>query len=286
MDTLFSDESIDTIYHAAAYKHVPLVENNPLSAINTNILGTHCLATAAYKNNVENFVLISSDKAVRPTNIMGATKRFAELICQSFQDIVDSMPSNKSKTKFCMVRFGNVLDTSGSVIPLFRRQISMGGPVTVTHPDVIRYFMTIKEATELVIQAGALSKGGEIFILEMGEAMNVLELAKDMIRLSGKEIKDKSNSDGDIEIIFTGLRPGEKLYEELSIGNNILKTVHSHIMSAQEEKISPDEVGKLITRFSSLTNSSSHQDICDLLLDSTTGYSPTNIVEIDTFRKN
>ena len=146
--------------------------------------------------------------------------------------------------------------------------------------------MTIKEATELVIQAGALSKGGEIFILEMGEAMNVLELAKDMIRLSGKEIKDKSNSDGDIEIIFTGLRPGEKLYEELSIGNNILKTVHSHIMSAQEEKISPDEVGKLITRFSSLTNSSSHQDICDLLLDSTTGYSPTNIVEIDTFRKN
>ena len=286
VDTLFSNESIDTIYHAAAYKHVPLVENNPLSAINTNILGTHCLATAAYKNNVESFVLISSDKAVRPTNIMGATKRFAELICQSFQEIVDNMPSNKSKTKFCMVRFGNVLDTSGSVIPLFRKQISMGGPVTVTHPDVIRYFMTIKEATELVIQAGALSKGGEIFILEMGEAMNVLELAKDMIRLSGKEIKDKSNSDGDIEIIFTGLRPGEKLYEELSIGNNILKTVHSHIMSAQEEKISPDEVGKLITRFSSLTNSSSHQDICDLLLDSTTGYSPTNIVEIDTFRKN
>ena len=286
VDTLFSDESIDTIYHAAAYKHVPLVENNPLSAINTNILGTHCLATAAYKNNVENFVLISSDKAVRPTNIMGATKRFAELICQSFQDIVDSMPSNKSKTKFCMVRFGNVLDTSGSVIPLFRRQISMGGPVTVTHPDVIRYFMTIKEATQLVIQAGALSKGGEIFILEMGEAMNVLELAKDMIRLSGKEIKDKSNSDGDIEIIFTGLRPGEKLYEELSIGNNILKTVHSHIMSAQEEKISPDEVEKLIIRFSSLTNSSSHQDICDLLLDSTTGYSPTNIVEINTFRKS
>lgn len=286
VETLFSDESIDTIYHAAAYKHVPLVENNPLSAINTNILGTHCLATAAYKNNVENFVLISSDKAVRPTNIMGATKRFAELICQSFQDIVDSMPSNKSKTKFCMVRFGNVLDTSGSVIPLFRRQISMGGPVTVTHPEVIRYFMTIKEATELVIQAGALSKGGEIFILEMGEAMNVLELAKDMIRLSGKEIKDKSNSDGDIEIIFTGLRPGEKLYEELSIGNNILKTVHSHIMSAQEEKISPDEVEKLIIRFASLTNSSSHQDICDLLLDSTTGYSPTNIVEIDTFRKS
>lgn len=286
VDTLFSNESIDTIYHAAAYKHVPLVENNPLSAINTNILGTHCLATAAYKNNVENFVLISSDKAVRPTNIMGATKRFAELICQSFQDIVNGMPSNESKTKFCMVRFGNVLDTSGSVIPLFRRQISMGGPVTVTHPDVIRYFMTIREATELVIQAGALSKGGEIFILEMGEAMNVLELAKDMIRLSGKEIKDKSNSDGDIEIIFTGLRPGEKLYEELSIGNNILKTVHSHIMSAKEEKISSDEVEKLITRFSSLTNSSSHQDICDLLLDSTTGYSPTNIIEIDTFRKN
>lgn len=286
IDNLFSDESIDTIYHAAAYKHVPLVENNPLSAINTNILGTHCLASAAYKNNVENFVLISSDKAVRPTNIMGATKRFAELICQSFQDVVDNMPSNKSKTKFCMVRFGNVLDTSGSVIPLFRRQISTGGPVTVTHPDVIRYFMTIKEATELVIQAGALSKGGEIFILEMGEAMNVLELARDMIRLSGKEIKDESNPDGDIEIMFTGLRPGEKLYEELSIGNHILKTVHSHIMSAQEEKISPDEVEKLIMRFSDLTNSSSHQEICDLLLDSTTGYSPNNIVEIETFRNN
>ena len=285
VETLFAKEEIDTIYHAAAYKHVPLVENNPLSAINTNILGTYCLASAAYRNNIENFVLISSDKAVRPTNIMGATKRFAELICQSFQDVVDNMPSNKSKTKFCMVRFGNVLDTSGSVIPLFRRQISIGGPVTVTHPDVIRYFMTIKEATELVIQAGALSKGGEIFILEMGEAMNVLELAKDMIRLSGKEIKNDSNIKGEIEIIFTGLRPGEKLYEELSIGNNILKTAHSHIMSAQEEKISPDEVEGLIKRFAELTNRSSHKDICDLLLDSTTGYSPTNIVEIETFRK-
>ena len=286
IENLFNEQKIDTIYHAAAYKHVPLVENNPLSAIKTNILGTYFLASAAYKNNVENFVLISSDKAVRPANIMGATKRFAELICQSFQDIVNDLPANKSKTKFCMVRFGNVLDTSGSVIPLFRRQINLGGPVTVTHPDVIRYFMTIKEATELVIQAGALSKGGEIFILEMGQAMNVLELAKDMIRLSGKEIKDNSNINGEIEIIFTGLRPGEKLYEELSTENNILKTVHSHIMSAQEEKISPGEVENLIKRFSELTNSSSYKDICDLLLDSTTGYTPTNIVEIDTFRKN
>ena len=200
INNIFKKENIDTVYHAAAHKHVPLVEHNPLAAIRTNIFGTYIVADAAYKNNVSNFVLISSDKAVRPTNVMGATKRFAELTLQSLQVLVDSMPSNKCKTKFCMVRFGNVLDTSGSVIPLFRKQIDSGGPVTVTDPKVIRYFMTITEATELVIQAGSLSEGGDVFLLEMGEPIYVLDLAKEMIRLSGNEIKSHDNPDGNIEI--------------------------------------------------------------------------------------
>ena len=178
MNTVFDKNQIDTVYHAAANKHVPLVEQNPVAAINTNILGTYNIAVISYKHNVENFVLISSDKAVRPTNIMGATKRFAEIILQSLQDLVDTLPSNQCRTKFCMVRFGNVLDTSGSVVPLFRKQIKHGGPVTVTDPEVIRYFMTIEEASELVIQAGSLSKGGDVFVLEMGKPVNILSLAK------------------------------------------------------------------------------------------------------------
>ncbi len=281
---IFTKEDIDTVYHAAANKHVPLVEHNPIAAINNNIVGTFTVATHAYKNNVGNFVLISSDKAVRPTNIMGATKRFAELILQSLQNIVDNMPSNKCNTKFCMVRFGNVLDTSGSVVPLFKKQIENGGPVTVTDPRVIRYFMTISEATELVIQAGSLSEGGEVFLLEMGEPVSILDLAKEMIKLTGKEIKDKENPSGDIEIIFTGLRAGEKLYEELLIGKNVSKTSHEHIMSANEESLSHEVVLNFIKKFKELNVDSEIQDIQKILYDSVSGYEPykaDNVVKLN-----
>lgn len=281
---IFTKENIDTVYHAAANKHVPLVEHNPIAAINNNIVGTFTVATHAYKNNVGNFVLISSDKAVRPTNIMGATKRFAELILQSLQNIVDNMPSNKCNTKFCMVRFGNVLDTSGSVVPLFKKQIENGGPVTVTDPRVIRYFMTISEATELVIQAGSLSEGGEVFLLEMGEPVSILDLAKEMIKLTGKEIKDKENPSGDIEIIFTGLRAGEKLYEELLIGKNVSKTSHEHIMSANEESLSHEVVLNFIKKFKELNVDSEIQDIQKILYDSVSGYEPykaDNVVKLN-----
>ena len=282
MSSVFKNNSIDTVYHAAANKHVPLVEQNPVAAIKTNILGTHNLAVISYKNNVENFVLISSDKAVRPTNIMGATKRFAEIILQSLQDLVDEMTPSVCRTKFCMVRFGNVLDTSGSVVPLFRRQIKHGGPVTVTDSKVIRYFMTIEEASELVIQAGSLSKGGDVFVLEMGRPVNILSLAKQMIELSGYEIKNEKNSLGDIEIEITGLREGEKLYEELLIGDNVNRTIHTHIMSATEEKLSYEEVSAYLEKFKEINSNTSKSDIKELLQDSI-GASMTprdNVVEI------
>ena len=282
---IFRNENIDTVYHAAANKHVPLVEHNPLSAIKNNIIGTHTVATAAYKHNVENFVLISSDKAVRPTNIMGATKRFAELILQSLQDIADDMSSNKCKTKYCMVRFGNVLDTSGSVVPLFKKQIRNGGPVTVTDPRVIRYFMTISEATELVIQAGSLSKGGDVFLLDMGEPLSILELAKEMIKLSGKEIKDENNPTGDIEISFTGLRDGEKLYEELLIGDDVSKTTHDHIMSANEEKLTHHQIEKCLDKFKGLDSESSSEDIKKILYESVAGYDPYSSEKVIKFPK-
>lgn len=284
INNIFKKEDIDTVYHAAAHKHVPLVEHNPLAAIRTNIFGTYTVADAAYKNNVSNFVLISSDKAVRPTNVMGATKRFAELILQSLQDLVDSMPSNKCKTKFCMVRFGNVLDTSGSVIPLFRKQIDSGGPVTVTDSKVIRYFMTITEATELVIQAGSLSEGGDVFLLEMGEPIYVLDLAKEMIRLSGNEIKSHDNPDGNIEIIFTGLRDGEKLYEELLIGETVNKTIHTHIMRANEEKLSHEKITYFLEQFKELSSQSSTSSIQKILYKAVDGYEPyinNNVVKIN-----
>ena len=282
---VFRNENVDTVYHAAANKHVPLVEHNPLSAIKNNILGTNTVATAAYKHNVENFVLISSDKAVRPTNIMGATKRFAELILQSLQDIVDDMPSNKCKTKYCMVRFGNVLDTSGSVVPLFKKQIKNGGPVTVTDPRVIRYFMTISEATELVIQAGSLSKGGDVFLLDMGEPLSILELAKEMIKLSGKEIKDENNPAGDIAISFTGLRDGEKLYEELLIGDDVIKTSHDHIMSANEEKLTHNQIEQFLDKFKGLDSESSSEDIKKILYESVAGYDPYSSEKVIKFPK-
>ena len=234
--------NLDTVYHTAAYKHVPLVEENPFEAVFNNIIGTKICLEAAIENNVETFVLISTDKAVRPTNIMGATKRFSELILQSFSAVQDF----RLKTKMIMVRFGNVIGSSGSAIPLFQQQIKDGGPITVTHPEVIRYFMSIPEAAELVIQAGAMGRGGDLFVLDMGEPVKIIELVKRLISLSGLELKDEKNPDGDIEIIFTGLRPGEKLYEELLIGDKVSKTPHKQILRAEEDFIERDELEESI----------------------------------------
>jgi UDP-N-acetylglucosamine 4,6-dehydratase len=233
---------VNTIYHTAAYKHVPLVEENPFEGASNNILGTKSCAQAAIDSKVETFVLISTDKAVRPTNIMGATKRFSEMILQS----LSAEDDDKNITRMCMVRFGNVIGSSGSAIPLFQQQIKNGGPVTVTHPEVIRYFMSIPEAAELVIQAGAMGKGGDVFVLDMGEPVKIYELAKRLINLSGMELKDKTNPDGEIEIIFTGLRPGEKLYEELLIGDNVSTTEHKQILRAEEDFLSKHELDRYI----------------------------------------
>lgn len=220
----------DTVYHAAAYKHVPLVEHNPAEGIKNNVLGTLRTAKAAAENGVTDFVLVSTDKAVRPTNIMGASKRLAEMALQA-------MAASVAGTKFSMVRFGNVLGSSGSVVPRFRQQIRDGGPITLTHPDITRYFMTIPEAAQLVIQAGAMAKGGDVFVLDMGESVRIFDLARRMVELSGLTVKDEANPDGDIEIEITGLRPGEKLYEELLIGDNPKSTPHTRIMKAHEEFI-------------------------------------------------
>lgn len=218
----------DTVYHAAAYKHVPLVEHNPAEGVKNNVLGTLNTARAAMENGVADFVLISTDKAVRPTNIMGASKRLAELVLQA-------LAASQPATKFTMVRFGNVLGSSGSVVPRFRQQIREGGPITLTHPEITRYFMTIPEAAQLVIQAGAMAKGGDVFVLDMGQSVKILDLARRMVELSGLTVRDDNHPDGDIEIEITGLRPGEKLYEELLIGDNPKPTNHSRIMKAHEE---------------------------------------------------
>jgi len=220
----------DTVYHAAAYKQVPLVEHNVAEGIKNNVLGTLCIAKAAAENGVTDFVLISTDKAVRPTNIMGASKRLAEMVLQAFA-------ASTSGIKFSMVRFGNVLASSGSVVPKFRQQIRDGGPITLTHPEITRYFMTIPEASQLVIQAGAMAKSGEVFVLDMGQSVRIMDLARRMIEMLGLTVKDTQNPDGDIEIEITGLRPGEKLYEELLIGDNPKPTSHSRIMKANEEFI-------------------------------------------------
>ncbi len=229
--------NVETIYHAAAYKHVSLVEENPFEAVFNNIFGTEVCVTAAIETNVETFVLVSTDKAVRPTNIMGATKRLSEMILQAL-----SQETNNSITRMTMVRFGNVIGSSGSAIPLFQKQIKDGGPLTVTHKEVTRFFMSIPEAAELVIQAGALGKGGDVFLLDMGKPIKIIDLAKRLINLSGMEVKDESNPDGDIEIIFTGLKPGEKLYEELLIGDNVNKTKHKQIFRAEEDFLTKEKI--------------------------------------------
>ena len=218
----------DTLYHAAAYKHVPMVEHNVAEGVKNNVFGTLCTAKAALHHGVSDFVLVSTDKAVRPTNIMGASKRLSEIVLQSLAD-------TDTKTNFSIVRFGNVLDSSGSVVPKFRQQIRGGGPITLTHLDITRYFMTIAEASQLVIQAGAMAKGGDVFVLDMGQPVKIYDLAQKMIELSGLALRDDQNPDGDIEIEVIGLRPGEKLYEELLIGENPKLTSHSRVMKAHEE---------------------------------------------------
>lgn len=232
---------VKTVYHAAAYKQVPMVEKNVMEGVQNNIFGTLVVAQMAEKLGVENFVLISTDKAVRPANIMGATKRFAEQILQS-------MSARGGKTKFSMVRFGNVLGSSGSVVPLFRKQISQGGPITVTHSEVTRYFMTVQEAAQLVIQAGSMAKGGDVFVLDMHEPVRIVDLAKKMIHLMGYVVKDEKTPNGDIGIEYTGLRPGEKLYEELLIGESVTGTDHPKIMRAEEDFLSWPQLEILLDR--------------------------------------
>ena len=263
---------IDTIYHAAAYKHVPLVEHNILEGVQNNVLGTLYLAQAAVAAGVETFVLISTDKAVSPTSVMGATKRFAELILQAMQE-------KHGDIRFCMVRFGNVLESSGSVVPLFRKQIRAGGPVTVTHRDIIRYFMTIPEAAQLVIQAAAMARGGDVFVLDMGEPVLIVDLALRMIKLMGCTIRDVNNPDGDIEIVFTGLRPAEKLYEELLIGSNVSGTDHPRILRANEEYISIQSLSALVGELQAATLSLDRDRTRDILMRTINEYAPTNGIE-------
>lgn len=261
---------VQTIYHAAAYKHVPMVEKNPGEAIWNNIFGTLHTAQAAISAGVELFVLISTDKAVRPTNTMGATKRFAELILQAL-----SLEAGlKHETRFTMVRFGNVLGSSGSVVPLFREQIARGGPVTVTDARIIRYFMTIPEASQLVIQAGALGQGGDVFVLDMGEPIRIIDLAKRMIHLSGLEIKDEDHPSGEIEISFTGLRPGEKLYEELLIGDDVSETSHPRIMRAEEQIIPWVELEKMLETLEKAAKDDDFVRVRDVLKRAVSGFAP------------
>lgn len=231
---------VQTLYHAAAYKHVPIVEQNVIEGVHNNIISTWHTAEAALEVGVDTFVLISTDKAVNPTNVMGATKRAAEIVLQGLQQ-------RSEHTRFCMVRFGNVLASSGSVVPLFQQQIRSGGPVTVTHPDVIRYFMTIPEAAQLVIQAGSMAKGGEVFVLNMGKPVRIDDLARRMVHLMGLTVRDDANLEGDIEILYTGLRPAEKLYEELLIGNNVSGTEHPMIMQAREHSLEWPQVEEFLT---------------------------------------
>jgi FlaA1/EpsC-like NDP-sugar epimerase len=232
-----------TVYHAAAYKHVPLVEHNPAEGVRNNVWGTRVCAEAAMRSSVRNFVLVSTDKAVRPTNIMGATKRLAEMVLQALAEVNAAVAAQggrapTARTTFSMVRFGNVLGSSGSVVPLFREQIKNGGPITLTHADITRYFMTITEAAQLVIQAGAMGQGGDVFVLDMGRPVKIIDLARRMVELSGMTVRDELRPDGDIEFMVTGLRPGEKLYEELLIGDNPKPTQHARIMKANEQFLS------------------------------------------------
>jgi len=254
--------NVQTIYHAAAYKHVPIVEKNISEGVRNNVFGTLNCAQAAIEADVETFVLISTDKAVRPTNTMGASKRLAELVLQALAESTTLY----QKTRFTMVRFGNVLGSSGSVVPLFREQIASGGPVTVTDAEIIRYFMTIPEAAELVIQAGAMGLGGDVFVLDMGQPVKIVDLAKSMIHLSGFTVRDETNPNGDIDIHFTGLRPGEKLFEELLIGNNVTETEHTKIRRAKEKIIPWHQLSALLDKLTQAADSDDCVQLRELLL--------------------
>jgi len=264
LSRLMTQHRVQTIYHAAAHKHVPLLEANVLEGVLNNVQGTLTVARAAFEVQVKTFVLISTDKAVRPTNVMGATKRWAELVVQDFAQQAHRLGRDQ---QFCAVRFGNVLGSSGSVIPLFREQIAQGGPVTVTHPDVTRYFMSIHEAVQLVIQASSLADGGEIFLLDMGEPVRIMDLARNMIRLAGHTLRDDVNPAGDIEIAITGLRAGEKLYEELLIGSdNAESTPHHKIMKASEPCLATEALATLIERLNTAVEANDHQTIRQMLM--------------------
>jgi FlaA1/EpsC-like NDP-sugar epimerase len=265
---IMSRYAVQTVYHAAAYKHVPIVEFNMTEGIRNNTFGTQATAIAAIDANVETFVLISTDKAVRPTNLMGASKRFAELVLQSYAH------DPAVKTRFCMVRFGNVLGSSGSVVPLFRKQIAAGGPVTVTHPDIIRYFMTIPEAAQLVIQAGAIGATGEVFVLDMGEPVRIVDLARRMIHLSGFSVRDEDDPDGDIEIRFAGLRPGEKLYEELLIGDDVAGTSHPKILMANEHYIERKQLEQHLAMLVVACDRNDHDAIIRVMQACVSGFKP------------
>tara|TARA_R110000764_G_scaffold109055_4_gene195071 strand:+ start:524 stop:2509 length:1986 start_codon:yes stop_codon:yes gene_type:complete len=269
--------SVDTVYHAAAYKHVPLVEYNVVEGVRNNVFGTFCCAKAAIECGVASFVLISTDKAVRPTNVMGATKRMAELGLQALaQQEAKKIAKQEKATRFSMVRFGNVLGSSGSVIPVFKKQIADNQPITVTHPDIIRYFMTIPEAAQLVIQAGGMGCGGDVFVLDMGEPVKIVDLAGNLIRLSGLEVKSADNPTGDIEIQFTGLRPGEKLFEELLIGDNVEGTQHERIMTAKERFLPLDEYTDTMQILDQACHDFDHEKIRKILIEAPTDFTPTD----------
>ena len=257
---LFSEWPVDLVFHAAAYKHVPLVESNPLAGLFNNVISTRQVCRSAVANGVEQFVLISTDKAVRPTNVMGASKRLAELVVQAHA-------AEASSTRFSMVRFGNVLGSSGSVVPLFRRQIAAGGPITLTHPEIIRYFMTIPEAASLVLQASVLAQGGDVFLLDMGEPVRIKALAEQMVRLSGLSLRDASNPDGDIDIVCTGLRPGEKLYEELLIDAESQPTAHPLIYRAKERSLPPHELWLQLDALQAAISAQNVETALELLAD-------------------
>ncbi|KEJ96912.1 NDP-sugar epimerase, includes UDP-GlcNAc-inverting 4,6-dehydratase FlaA1 and capsular polysaccharide biosynthesis protein EpsC [Pseudosulfitobacter pseudonitzschiae] len=266
---VLSDHNVQVVLHAAAYKHVPLVETNPLTGLANNVLGTHTLATEAAKTNVERFILISSDKAVRPTNVMGASKRLAELVVQ---DLASRVSAGDAPI-YTMVRFGNVLGSSGSVVPLFQEQLRRGGPVTVTHPEVSRYFMTAQEAVHLVLRAGAMAKGGEVFVLDMGKPVHIEKLARQVIESAGYTVRDAKNPDGDIEIEFIGLRPGEKMTEELTLTGNLIGTTHRKIFSADEMALSEIEIASALRALRAALASNDEQAAREVALRWVEGYS-------------
>ena len=271
INNIFSTWNPDTVYHAAAYKHVPIVEHNITASLKNNVFGTLVIAKSALANKVSNFVFISTDKAVRPTNFMGATKRLGEICLQA----LFKNKNKEEKTNFSIVRFGNVLDSSGSVIPKFRKQLKEKSQITVTHPEITRFFMTIEEAAQLVIQAGAMATGGDVFVLDMGKPVKIYDLAKKMIQLSGQKLRDENNPYGDVEILITGLRPGEKLYEELLIGNNPLATIHPKIFKAQEDSIPWNILEKELTLLEKFIIEDDLDNIIKLMSKLVSGYSPS-----------